>query len=148
MKTALFLALSFLIHLQLPAQSKEELAPVWSDTTSIGADDHYPQRIVYSLGEVDKAPVFPGGEQGWAKFKAENTRVKAISDMNGPSGVIYVHFIIESNGNISNLTILRETKLAIFLLESFDHMPRWSPAIKDGQPVAMWYVQPIHFCFE
>lgn len=60
-------------------------------------------------------------------------------------GKIYVTFVIEKDGNISNINILRDVghgtgEEAIRILQN---MPRWNPAKKDGKIVRSLYPMPI-----
>lgn len=60
-------------------------------------------------------------------------------------GKVFVTFVVEKDGSISNIVILRDVghgtgEEAIRILQN---MPRWNPAKKDGKIVRSLYPMPI-----
>ena len=66
---------------------------------------------------------------------------------NGVVGTVVCQFVVEKDGSIGNVTVLRSVdplldKEAVRVIES---MPKWAPGKKDGEPVRVKYTIPIKF---
>ncbi|MBA0882120.1 energy transducer TonB [Flavobacterium undicola] len=98
---------------------------------------------IYSSAEVDTRPELIG----WIKkeqFIKDNFRTPVV---NGEKieGKVYVSFVIEKDGSISNIGIIRDVghgtkEEAIRVLQN---MPRWNPAKKDGITVRCSFTMPM-----
>jgi hypothetical protein len=91
---------------------------------------------------IDEYPKYPGGEKELYKFFLENFSLPQEINVNGN---IYVQFIVEKDGSISNVKIIRgigggcdEEVVRVIKL-----MPNWIPAKKDGQFVWTFVTLPI-----
>lgn len=98
---------------------------------------------------VDNQPRFPGGEEARMQYLIDNIEYPKEALSEGISGTVYVQFIIEADGSITNAKVLRGIgggcdKEALDVIES---MPDWEPGKKDGQPVRMQFNMPIRFAF-
>lgn len=103
----------------------------------------YDENTIYNLSEVDVKPQILGRIKK-EQFIKDNFRTPIV---NGKKifGRVYVIFVIEKKGTISNLKILRhvghgtdkEAKRVI------QNMPRWNPAKKAGKIVRCLYAMPI-----
>ena len=96
---------------------------------------------------VEVSPVFPGGEQGFNNFLVHNIRYpKAARDSN-IQGRVYLSFIVEKDGSLSNIKTLRspDQALADEAKRVLSISPHWSPGIQNGKPVRVQYTVPINF---
>lgn len=78
-------------------------------------------------------PEFPGGTEGMTTYFSENVKYpKAAVDKNA-QGTIYVEFIVEKNGSVSNARTLRggNALLQAEALRVINGMSNWKPA-EDG----------------
>lgn len=96
----------------------------------------------HNIGEVSETPEFPGGMEKFYQFVGKNYNLP--KDFKG-DGKIYIKFIIEMDGSITNEEILRDMGFgtgeeAIRVLKL---SPKWIPAKKDGVPVRVQYSLPI-----
>jgi len=96
---------------------------------------------------VDEMPEFPGGTEALLKFVANNVKYpeKAIDEE--ISGRVFISFVIEKDGSISNVEVKRGIgggcdEEAVRVIKS---LPNWKPGIKDGKPVRVSYMMPINF---
>lgn len=96
---------------------------------------------------VEVMPTFPGGDQ--AMFKHIGTQVKYPEEAleNGIQGVVYVTFVVERDGEITNVKMLRGIgggcdEEALRVLRS---MPKWTPGMQDGKAVRVRYNLPFRF---
>lgn len=62
-------------------------------------------------------------------------------------GKVYVHFMINDDGSISNALVVRglDKDLDKEALRIIRNMPDWKPARKDGEPVPMVFTCPVSF---
>ena len=101
---------------------------------------------IYSA--VEQMPQFPGGMAAMMRWIKENVKYPAESREKGSQGRAYVSFVVETDGSISNVEIIRGTgdKLldneAIRLVKS---MPKWAPGKQVGKNVRVKYTVPIMF---
>lgn len=67
----------------------------------------------------------------------------------GLKGKVYVHFIIDKNGEVKDVTLVRKSPYEIFNTEALrviKSMPKWkSPGKVNGKPVHVSYTIPINF---
>lgn len=96
---------------------------------------------------VEQQPQFPGGTPALINFLSQNIKYPAVCEANGIQGRVVCTFIVERDGSISNVTVARSVdpaldKEAVRVIES---MPRWTPGMKDGEPVRVKYTLPISF---
>lgn len=96
---------------------------------------------------LDQMPRFPGGEAELFKFLGKNTRYPSYAVEHGISGVIYITFIVERDGRMSGLEVLRgrHHSLDAESLRVIGSMPAWEPGRKNGKPVRCRYNLPVRF---
>ncbi len=84
------------------------------------------------------------------KYVGTNLKYPLIAAKFNVSGRIFVNFVIEKDGSISNVKLL--TTLCQSLddetLRMFKTMPKWEPGIQNGKPVRVHYNMPIVFKLE
>ncbi len=100
-----------------------------------------------SFAVVEEKPTFPGGEAELLKFIAENTKYPEIAKENGIQGRVFVQFVIDKNGNVTNVTIARgvDPYLDAEAIRVVKMLPRWTPGKQRGKPVPVTFVVPINF---
>lgn len=100
-----------------------------------------------SFTMVEQKPQFPGGESAMFKFISENLKYPAIAAENGIQGRVIVSFVVEKDGSITNIKILRSVspELDAEARRIVGIMPRWSPGRNNGKPVRTVYNLPVSF---
>jgi len=100
---------------------------------------------VYTI--VEEMPSYPGGEVERNKFLADNIVYPQQATKNGIQGTVYVSFIINSKGEITNVNILRgigggcdEEAFRVIKM-----MPDWIPGKQNGKTVRVLFNMPIYF---
>lgn len=101
---------------------------------SAQATSTYVDDAPYNYEEVEEKPQFPGGIIEFKTFVAKNLN---LSDYEGGSGVLKVSFVIETNGEVSNVEIVddlgggigKEVKRVVSL------SPHWKPGVNNGKIV-------------
>lgn len=96
---------------------------------------------------VENDPSFPGGMEAMYKFLAENIKYPQEAKDNNISGKVYVTFVVETDGRITNPRLLRDIgggcgQEAIRVVKS---MPRWNPGKNNGQPARVQFNLPVNF---
>ena len=96
---------------------------------------------------VNQQPDFPGGEAAIMAFIKKNLKYPASASENGIQGRVTLSFVVEKDGSISNIEILRSpaeelSQEAIRIVKS---MPKWKPGVLKGEKVRVKYVLPVTF---
>lgn len=93
---------------------------------------------------VETMPQFNGNMQTWLKNNVKYP-VKAIA--NKEKGRVFVSFVVERNGNISNTKVTKGVSplLDAEALRVVKSMPAWIPGKQRGQTVRVAFVVPINF---
>ncbi len=107
-------------------------------------------QMIYTYAEV--MPQFPGSGAAQVKFIQDNLKYPAFSKEQGKQGTVYISYIVEKDGSITNVKEVKSvpgapdlTKEAIRLVSSF---PKHSPALMNGKPVRLQMTTPIRFVLE
>ena len=96
---------------------------------------------------VEQNPEFPGGMTAMYRFLGNNIKYPNEAQKNKVQGRVFVRFIVEKDGSISNIDILKgigggcdeEAKRVV------NSMPKWKPGFQNGKPVRVYYNMPIVF---
>lgn len=91
---------------------------------------------------------FPGGDEAKYRFIGHNIVYPEFAKYNGIQGTVYVGFVVEADGSLSNLRILKgvEESLNREALIVLMKMPKWKPAKNSqGQAVRCGIQIPIKF---
>jgi len=99
---------------------------------------------------VEEMPQFPGGEEALNKYLHSSVRYPAIAQENGISGRVYVQFVINQNGEVTNVTVPRsvDPSLDREAIRVVQAMPKWSPGKQRNKPVRVSYTVPINFVLQ
>jgi len=127
MKKILIIAISF-FSIQIVAAQE----------TTNGSDNN-----IYNTAGIEVKPEFPGGYEAFYKFIAENYKTPNVVGLNGK---VYVAFVIEKDGSITDIKVLRDIgygtgKEAIRVLKI---SPKWLPGQQNGKTVRCTYSLPIN----
>lgn len=95
---------------------------------------------------VEKMPEFPGGETALAKYIAENVNYPEDAKGNKEEVKPFVSFVIDSTGNVANLSIARSSGSVALdneALRVVSKMPKWKPGSQRGVAVNVSYTVPV-----
>ncbi|PSR01915.1 MAG: energy transducer TonB [Bacteroidetes bacterium SW_11_45_7] len=95
---------------------------------------------------VEDMPKFPGGQKELQKYLAQ-IKYPPIAKENDIEGKIYVRFVIDKQGNVTNVSVARgsEKILNEAAVKHVQNMPKWQPGKQRGEKVKVQYVVPISF---
>jgi protein TonB len=96
---------------------------------------------------VEDMPEFPGGELALRKWIASHIEYPVIAAENGIQGKVYVTFVVDKDGSVSNARITRgvDPSLDQEALRVVNSLPKWKPGMQRGKPVRVSYTVPINF---
>jgi hypothetical protein len=124
---------------------------------------------------VEESPYFPQGQAALIKWLGENIKYPESARKARAEGTVYIGFVVETDGTISNVTIKRNVPVAIRdtitiletngmkgnkIVEKTEYslgaeaervikaMPKWVPGKNNGKPVRVAYTLPIKFKLE
>ncbi len=96
---------------------------------------------------VEDMPRFVGGDEARIKYLQENLRYPQEAKEKGIQGTVFVTFVVEPDGSISDVRLLRgigggcdEEALRVI-----KNMPRWVPGKQRGEAVRTQFTMPIRF---
>ncbi len=139
-----FLAMTFFIqscNLQEEPLSDEEAAELKAQEVKPEDD------VIFTI--VENQPEFPGGTSALMQFLQQNLRYPGDARENGIQGTVFVSFVVEKNGDITNVKILRGVpegeSLSVEALRVVELMPAWQPGKQRGENVRVQFNLPIRF---
>lgn len=96
---------------------------------------------------VEKMPEFPGGMKALLEFLAKNTKYPQSAAETGIQGTVYLSFVVEKDGNVSNIKTLRGIGGGCNLEAErvLSMMPKWKPGNQFGKPVRVSFNVPVVF---
>jgi len=96
---------------------------------------------------VEKMPSYPGGEKALFKYLGDNIKYPAMAKDAGITGKVFVNFVVNETGKITNVKILRGIgggcdEEAMRVIKK---MPSWNAGKQRGKAVKVSYNLPIKF---
>ena len=98
--------------------------------------------------EVEVMPQFRGGDinkfRDWVQKK---TKYPETATINGIHGKVYITFIVENDGTVSNVKVAKGVDPLIDdeALKTVESSPKWTPGKQRGVPVRVAYVIMLNF---
>lgn len=120
----------------------QEYIPVEED------DDEQEEAQIFTV--VESMPSFPGGDAARIRYLNENIKYPQMARESGIQGRVFVTFVVERNGAVSDVRVLRGIgggcdEEAIRVVNS---MPKWKPGMQRGKPVRVSYNLPVKFTLQ
>lgn len=102
---------------------------------------------VYTI--VEHMPQFKGGDEAMFQFISKNLEYPSWEEKEHIEGIVYVRFIIDTEGNCIEPQILKTVNgsknFNTAVLELITKMPKWKPGMQRGRAVQVQYNLPIRF---
>ncbi|MDQ3112107.1 MAG: energy transducer TonB [Bacteroidota bacterium] len=133
-----FLLTSLIIKAQAPPPPPPPPAP----------GTHYTRDTAEVFSFAETMPEFPykGGFQGYLSTHVKYPKIEKEA---GKQGTVYISFVIEKDGSITNVKEAKGVPGAPGLtaegIRVISGMPNWTPGTMDGNPVRIEMKQPIRF---
>jgi TonB family protein len=95
-------------------------------------------------------PEFPGGMKEMNTSFVHNMRYPQTAIEENIRGKVYLSFVIEADGNLTNLKVLRgvHKELDAEAIRIVSYLSDWQPAKCNGEPVRAKFVLPVSFSLE
>ena len=97
---------------------------------------------------VETMPSFRGGDLNkFREWVTKRTNYPPEAIERKIEGKVYLTFIVESDGSVSNVTIVRGVDPLIDneAIKAIEGSPKWSPGLQRGQPVRVRYSMALNF---
>lgn len=96
---------------------------------------------------VEKKAEFPGGQAELNKYLSKAINYPEEASDNGISGRVIVSFVVNTNGSIVDVEVLRKVHPALDkeAMRVVKAMPAWTPASNQGKKVRSKFTLPINF---
>jgi len=99
---------------------------------------------------VEEPAEFSGGETARLNFLSQNLKYPDEARKNNIQGIVYVGFIVEPDGSLTDIKILRgigggcdEEVLRVVSI-----MPKWKPGKQSGKNVRVQFSMPVKFVMQ
>lgn len=134
----------------IPDPTPEPIVEPTPDPEPVIEDWDGPEAPVVDNMPINIAEVMPefnGGEEALYKYLANHVKYPQLALENGLEAKLYVQFIVNKNGSISDVKVLNPEgygfdKEATRVIKA---MPNWKPGKQAGRKVRVYYVIPINF---
>ena len=99
------------------------------------------------LNFVEKKAEYPGGTSSLYQFLADNLKYPKIARENQIEGRVILQFIVEKDGGITNIQVLRDIGggCGEEAVRVISNMPNWEPAIQNDIVVRSRFTLPVRF---
>jgi len=133
------------IKVQVGTETKEGTGDIELPTEGDGKEEVEAPQQIFTI--VEQMPEFPGGEEELFKYLGKNIKYPSMARENGITGTVYVTFVVEGNGEISDVKKLRGIgggcdEEAMRVVKA---MPSWKAGKQNGKSVRVQYNLPIKF---
>lgn len=140
-------------EINLNMEDTKEAAPISIPTTTTTAaivakkEEPIEEEEIFYIAE--DMPLFNGKDasDSFREYVAKNLKYPNIAAENGIQGTVYIQFVVEPSGLVSNVKVLRGVdpsldKEAVRIVQS---SPKWTPGKQRGKPVRVSFTFPITF---
>ena len=117
-----------------------------NEDANIVVEEVVEEETIYQV--VEQQPEFPGGMQALMKFLRDNIQYPRISRENNSQGKAYVNFVVNTDGSIQDVEIMKSSsdvyldREAVRVVKS---MPKWNPGKQAGKAVRVRFTLPVTF---
>lgn len=96
---------------------------------------------------VEQMPMYPGGDGALMGYLRDNIHYPTVAAENGVQGRVVVGFVVERDGSITDVKILRgvDPSLDREAMRVVKNMPKWTPGKQNGSAVRVNYQVPVSF---
>lgn len=96
---------------------------------------------------VEQPPVYDGGFDAMNAWLANKIRYPKLALENNVSGPVYIQFVVDEEGNISDAKVVRGIGFGCDeeALKAVQKMPKWIPGKQQGKAVKVQFTIPVQF---
>jgi TonB family protein len=113
--------------------------------TSDKVQDTTKEEMIYDMPEI--MPKYPGGPDALDEFLKANLKYPPAAKEKGIQGKVYVQFVVEKDGSITNVEVRRGVNplLDAEALRVAKLLPNFEPGTMRGKKVRVRYTLPVAF---
>jgi len=100
---------------------------------------------------VEEMPTFNGkGPEAFVMWVQRNMTYPLVAQENGIQGRVYVQFVVETNGAVTNVKVTRsvDPSLDKEAIRAVKNSPKWKPGKQRGRSVRVSYTIPVTFVLQ
>ena len=99
---------------------------------------------------IDEPAEFPGGERALYSYISNNVKYPVIAQENGIQGKVYLKFVVDKKGKVSNIEIIRgvDNSLDKEAIRVINSLPDFKPGVQHGRNVKVFYDAVINFMLQ
>ncbi len=136
--------------IDLTGKEKDGFGTSNGSGSKVGIGITEPQvKIEIPIFDPDISAQFPGGRDKMIQFLTSNLNYPELPRQLGIQGKCHLQFVINKQGEISQIKIMRAVPDCVECdqeaIRVIKKMPKWKPAVKDGQNVDSYFIMPINF---
>lgn len=107
--------------------------------------DTVKEEMIFDMPEI--MPEYPGGADALEDFIKANLKYPALAKENGIQGKVYVQFVVEKDGSVTNVQVRRgvNAMLDAEAVRVAKLLPDFKPGSMRGKKVRVRYTLPIIF---
>ena len=111
-------------------------------------EEEFEEERIFEL--VEAMPEYPGGDLARQQFLNNNIRYPTMARESGIQGMVYVTFVVERDGSVTDVRVLRGIgggcdEEAVRVVRN---MPKWIPGRQRNKPVRVQFNLPIRFTLQ
>jgi len=124
-----------------PFDLKYIVSMIFDETDESGDEDEVLK------GPIEVMPAYPGGPNALMKYVQNNLKYPESAKKNKQEGRVFVGFVVEKDGSISNVSVMRGVceELDNEAVRVVKTLPKFTPGMNGGKPVRVQYTLPIVF---
>lgn len=128
---------------QQPTNTEKTTEEAEQENAKILNEEQDPDKLVIA----EQLPMFPGGLGEFSQWITKNLHYPQRAKQYKRSGKVVAQFIVERDGTISNLQLIKKCDVTIDqeVLKVLQKMPKWEPGTDHGKPVRSMMCVPIIF---
>ena len=128
-------------------EAREANEDVVELTTDAETDQTMPEDDAELVQVVEVFPEFPGGSDSLYAYIARNIKYPEAAKKEKIEGRVFVTFVVEKDGQVSNAKILRDIGggCGEEAIRVVNNMPKWKPGTQYGKPVRTQFNLPVSF---
>lgn len=110
-----------------------------------GEEEEVEDQIFFNV--IEEPAEFPGGDRALLNYLNSHVVYPIIAQENGIQGKVYLKFVIDEQGNVTNAQIARgvDPSLDAEALRVINSLPRFKPGRQRGKAVKVYYSSVINF---
>ena len=120
-----------------------DIAPV----ISTKEEEEVEEEQIFISSILEQPAEFPGGTKGLYNYISTHVKYPIIAQENGIEGKVYVKFVVDEQGNVSRVEVLRNVDPALDTeaLRVINSLPQFKPGRQRGVAVKVYYQAVINF---